>query len=69
MKPPWREFPDIPARSIGWRMGRGEGYYDEFYQWFSSLEEGDQLKYMQENPEPRGWKGFYKTILSHPWIV
>lgn len=67
MKPPWSHFPEIPAGSIGWRMGPGEDYYDEFYRWFSSLHKDAQSGYIEENPEPPGWQRFYERILSSPW--
>lgn len=68
MEPPWLRHPDIPAGSIGWRMGRGEEYYDQFYQWFSALPAGEQAAFRRKYAEPRGWKGFYETIIQNPWL-
>jgi hypothetical protein len=68
MKPPWTEFPDIPASSIGWRMGAGEGYYDEFYHWYSELSASEQDDYALKNPVPADWAKFYQTIRLHPWL-
>ncbi|HXC56022.1 MAG TPA: hypothetical protein VNU97_12065 [Rhizomicrobium sp.] len=67
MRPPWIEFPKIPAGSIGWRMGDGEGYYNCFYKWFSALDTAAQAQYQAANPAPRGWSRFYQTIVDHPW--
>jgi dienelactone hydrolase len=67
MQPPWRELPDIPGGSIGWRMGPGESYYDQFYRWFSDLDEAARRDFMNRNPEPSDWTGIYATIVRHPW--
>ena len=61
MKPPWQMHPDIPPRSIGWRMGRGEDYLLKFYPWFHSLAADEQKEFMERNPEPPDWRGFYSS--------
>ena len=33
MLPVWLQYPEIPQGSIGWRMGYGEAYSSEFYDW------------------------------------
>jgi hypothetical protein len=66
-EPPWVVFPYIPRGSIGWRMGRGEDYYNEFYKWFSVLGSTERDRYVLGQPEPAEWKGFYAMIVSHPW--
>ncbi len=65
--PPWLVYPDIPAGSIGWRMGSGEDYYLEFYRYYSRLSEEDATDYAREYPEPRGWHGKYAQIRANPW--
>ena len=60
---PWVALPDIPAKSIGWRMGGGETYLDGFGPWFRALSPEDRTAFMQENPEPEDWKGFYDRVL------
>lgn len=67
MDPPWRKYPDIPAGSIGWRMGSGEEYYNEFYRWFSGLSGAEQAAYSLANKPPSGWHNLYDTIINHPW--
>lgn len=49
-------------------MGHAEDYYDQFYRWFSKLEENERQQFIQENPEPSDWSGFYRTIIVHPWL-
>lgn len=68
-QPPWKKYPDKKASSMAWRMGEGEDYYNIFYQWYSSLNAVEQSYYAVEHPEPRQWRGFYKTIIDHPWTV
>jgi hypothetical protein len=67
MEPPWQKYPDIPAGSIGWRMGGGEEYYDQFYRWFSGLTPDEQEAYASANEPPAGWRKLYQTIKEHPW--
>jgi hypothetical protein len=64
---PWIAYPDIPAGSIGWRMGPGEGAYDIFYRWFSALTELEAEQFQRANPEPDEWHGIYAKIRAHPW--
>jgi hypothetical protein len=65
--PPWLAHPDIPAGSIGWRMGRGEEAYDEFYRWFSRLNDAEATDYAAKYPEPADWVGKYAQIRANPW--
>jgi hypothetical protein len=67
-RPPWCSEPAIPAGSVGWRMGRGEGAHDAFYRWFSGLSDEAAQSYETENPEPADWHGFYRNIRQHPWV-
>jgi hypothetical protein len=59
MTPPWDAHPDIPAGSIGWRMGRGEEYLIEFDEWFARKHADAKQTYADKYPEPRAWNGFY----------
>ena len=67
MQPPWMQFPHVPPGSVGWRMGPAEEYYDEFYKWYCALENANQIDYELNNPEPRGWNGFYQRMRNQPW--
>ncbi|SMX30959.1 hypothetical protein [Actibacterium lipolyticum] len=62
MVAPWGQFPTIPPRSIGWRMGPGEDYFLDFHDWFKKLSREEQTNYCVKNPEPAGWAGFYTRI-------
>lgn len=55
MPPPWMAFPNIPLGSIGWRMGYGEYYNDEYNKWKNSLSENDLLEHNTLFPVPKCW--------------
>jgi hypothetical protein len=61
MEAPWNAHPDIPAGSIGWRMGRGEEYVIAFWNWFNRLPPEENMAFKEQHPEPRGWRGFYES--------
>jgi 5-methylcytosine-specific restriction endonuclease McrA len=62
MQPVWVAFPTIPWRSIGWRMGYGEGYWIEWKLWYCALGSEARAAYKQQWPEPDAWQGFYSGI-------
>jgi hypothetical protein len=43
-------------------MGSGEDYLDEFGKWFAQRDADEKRGYAEENPEPRGWEGFYSGL-------
>ena len=55
MKPPWKVFPEIPFGSLGWRMGGGEDYLDEFLQWMYLQSEEELKQYFSLNVPPPEW--------------
>lgn len=59
MPPVWMMYPHISQFSIGWRMGYGEGYRDDFSEWFDTLTEKEQEKYREMFPHPKTWRGYY----------
>lgn len=66
MPPLWLMCPDIPNGSIGWRMGFGEDYQYEFYNWFNTLNKEEQEEYNKLFPEPKMWRAFEeKRILKN----
>ena len=62
MKPLWKEFPNIPWGSIGWRMGAGETYSHNWNNWFKKLSSEEKVKYKNSWPEEKNWVGFYAFI-------
>ena len=66
MKPPWIAYPDIPP-GMGWRMGFGASYSDDFAAWFGNLSVTDQQMVMQSSPEPDGFRGYYQNIIDY-WV-
>ena len=60
MSPPWIQYPDMPRMSIGWRMGYGEDFLDNWLPWYNGLSERSKRKYRAKFPEPEEWKGYYE---------
>lgn len=59
LPPLWLVYPEIPQRSIGWRMGYGESYAWKFNDWYDSLTLDEQIKYQTMFPAPHSWRGYY----------
>ena len=54
--PPWIKYPQIPRRSIGWRMGSGEWYLWMWQAWWKTLDEPARSAYRAQWTEaPREW--------------
>lgn len=62
MVPPWVKFPNLKHSSMGWRMGVGEAYKDDFQSWFISQLRETELKIIKKYPEPSEWAGYYKEL-------
>ena len=62
MVPPWIEYPAMPRTSIGWRMGYGEEYWDEFRAWWLAQSPDVRGQMKAQYPEPPGWTGFYQDL-------
>ena len=59
MLPLWLKFPNIPAYSIGWRMGAGEDYRYAWAEWYDALADEERRRYQERYPAPEEWEGFY----------
>lgn len=70
MAPIWLMYPHIPQGSIGWRMGYGESYAMDFYDWFQTLTKVEQEEYKKKFPEPICWDRFEFNTLRNDefWI-
>ncbi|WP_454998543.1 NADAR family protein [Capnocytophaga granulosa] len=55
MTPPWIKFPAYTEFTIGWRMGAGEGYKWEFWDWYETLTPAQQQEYQALFPYPCFW--------------
>jgi len=72
MSPLWVKHPDIPWGSVGWRMGWGEAYWDQWRFFFLAPKEEERQRYRETWPEPESWWGLYAFIESGelpPWAV
>jgi hypothetical protein len=58
--PPWVKFPNIPARSIGWRMGVGEAHAIKFHEWYTQQPEEIRAVVRSRYPEPIAWTGYFQ---------
>lgn len=68
MKPLWLKYKFIPQWSIGWRMGFGEGYSMEFYDWRQTLSKEELEEYNNLFPLPVSWGGIKKGY-NQEWIT
>ncbi|MDR1340088.1 MAG: NADAR family protein [Prevotellaceae bacterium] len=59
MPPVWMMHPHISRYSIGWRMGYGEWYKNDFWNWFDSLTDSGKELYEKMFPAPKLWRGIY----------
>jgi hypothetical protein len=62
MVPPWLKYPNIPRRSMGWRMGVGEQYLEEFASWWQKQPREKRNAVKQTYAEPADWAGFFATL-------
>lgn len=58
--PPWKKYPEINRFSIGWRMGYGEGYLIEWWEFYAELSDKEKKEYRKKYPQPFMWFRFYK---------
>ena len=57
--PPWLRYPDIPCGSIGWRMGPGETYIQDWLYWISTMTPEKRLKYLERYAHiPKEWRSW-----------
>lgn len=62
MNPPWVKYPNLPRTSMGWRMGAGEEYREEFEGWWVKQTGSQRAIIMTSYPEPATWAGFWKSL-------
>lgn len=67
--PPWARHPEIPAGSIGWRMGYGESYQITFDAWFrrKHWRREAKIRYLRRYPAPKSWKHFVASCTKRRW--
>jgi hypothetical protein len=66
MVPPWEKFPDYERHTLGWRMGVGEEYLDDYYTFIQQLSNDYQtrLNYLKSHrPAPLNWDIYVLSIL------
>lgn len=67
LPPPWARHPEIPAGSIGWRMGYGEDYLTEWHDWLARQpkDRPRRLAYLRRHvAAPRTWSHMVAYVLE-----
>lgn len=59
MIPPWLQFSDYPRFCIGWRMGAGEDYMENWREFLKNLSPDEKEQYKNDNPAPEEWESIY----------
>ncbi len=67
MPPLWIAYPYMERYSIGWRMGSGEEYRYNIYDWFKTLSPSEQNEYVELFPEPKSWCEFWDEFLERDY--
>jgi hypothetical protein len=62
MTPPWIKFPNIPYKSIGWRMGDAELYMADFGKWYIRLQPSQRKRFLILNPQPNEWIEYFDNL-------
>lgn len=65
MAPLWIKYPEISESSIGWRMGYGEVYAEEFYDWFYALSKEEKKEFEEKFPKPLLWNIMMYEICTY----
>ncbi len=59
MPPLWLMYPNISQYSIGWRMGYGEGYKFDLFDWLKKLSSDEKQRYIEMFPAPKLWRNYW----------
>jgi len=57
---PWKAYPGIHPLDMFWRMGAGEDYAHNFFDYYQGLSDRDKRIFRLNNPESYDWKSFYE---------
>ena len=61
MLPPWIKYPNLPKESMGWRMGQGEDYMEQYLKWYYANPRSKRVEIMNKYKTPEDWSEFYKA--------
>lgn len=59
MQPPWIAFPDYERHCMGWRMGPGDGYVEQWYRELKAMKDLIRKRYCYANDPPKEWEDVY----------
>ncbi|HUS28932.1 MAG TPA: GNAT family N-acetyltransferase [Kofleriaceae bacterium] len=65
LMPPWAKHPEIPRRSIGWRMGGGEWYRWMWARWWDAQDKATRAAYRAKWVPPQEWAGYLEPDDGH----
>ncbi len=54
--PPWLAYPALECPSMGWRMGAGEAFLEQYIPWHNALTPEEQEEYSRLFPAPLPWQ-------------
>ncbi len=58
LEPPWR-WADIPFGSIGWRMGGGEDYLEDWFDFWDEIDQKRAVTYARLVEPPESWREWF----------
>ncbi len=64
LAPPWVMFQGIERSDPTWQSGKSAGYLAKWTKWFQTISAEARAAYTVAFREPKGWSGFYKSIVS-----
>lgn len=63
--PPWLKYPDCPRLSIGWRMGGGEQYMNDWSFFVDGMDRQQFTSYISRYaPIPKEWRDLVEDVLK-----
>lgn len=64
LDPPWKAL-DIPCYSMGWRMGGGEDYMTDWFQFIEGLDSWEKELYFAHHIPPDDWKEWLEEVMRY----
>jgi hypothetical protein len=64
LAPPWFMYQGLERRDSSWQSGKPAEYLAKWTAWYRSISAGTRTAYSVAFREPKGWSGFYKSVVS-----
>ena len=62
--PPWIMCQGVDRQDPGWQSGKTADYLAQWTAWYRSIPADAQVWYAAVFREPKGWSGFYRSVIS-----